>query len=184
MQRPGESHEPLARLMHYIIWKCHDPTRLGATKLNKVLFYADYLAYVQWGKPITEVSYIKRQFGPVPQPKAFLHARDTLQREGKIAVTQDLYYGKPQTQFVALERPELAGFTPDEISLVDGVIEAICTSHTATSISALSHDLVWQAAEIGEEIPLATVFAGRVGELTETDMVWAQAEARRLGLGQ
>ena len=32
--------------------------------------------------------------------------------------------------------------------------------------------------------PLATVFAARVGELTEADMQWAQAEARRLGLGQ
>ena len=184
MPRPGESHEPLAQLMHYIIWKCHDPIRLGATKLNKVLFYADSLAYVELGKPITGVPYIKRPFGPVPDPKTFLNARDTLRQAGKIAITQDLYYGKPQTQFVALERPDMAGFTPEEMSLVDGVIEAICANYTASAISALSHDRVWEAAEIGEEIPLATVFAARVGELTEADMQWAQAEARRLGLGQ
>ena len=31
----------LAELLHYLIWRC-DPSKLGATKLNKILFFADF----------------------------------------------------------------------------------------------------------------------------------------------
>ena len=58
----------LACLIHYIVWKCSDPTLLGATKLNKVLWYADAFAYMERGTPITGVTYVKRPFGP-PLPR-------------------------------------------------------------------------------------------------------------------
>ena len=69
----------------------------------------------------------------------------------------------------------------DEISLADYIIETVCDDHTATSISELSHDSVWRLAEIGEEIPLYAVLAGKAGEVTEETMAWARSEAKRLG---
>ncbi len=72
-------------------------------------------------------------------------------------------------------------FTAEQISLVDRVVYAICFNHTAASISQLSHDRVWKAAAIGEEIPLAAgAFAGNVGEIDEHDMAWAAAEIDRI----
>ena len=179
----ADGNVKLERLMHYIIWKCQDPTTLGATKLNKTLFYSDIFAYVDLGKSITEVVYIKRQFGPVPHPKDFLQARDNLHKEGKIAITKDLYYGMAQFQFVALARPDISMFTPEEISIVDIVIEDMCQKHTASSLSTFSHDLIWEAAEIGEEIPLSAFFASRVGDINEADIQWAKARAKQLGMG-
>ena len=106
-----EGNVKLAYLMHYIVWKCHDPTTLGATKLNKVLFYSDTFAYIDLGKSITGVKYIKRQFGPVPDPKDFFQARESLHNDQKIAITKNLYHGMPQVQFVALQRPDISIFT-------------------------------------------------------------------------
>jgi hypothetical protein len=180
----ADGNVKLEMLMHYIIWKCQDPTTLGATKLNKSLLYSDIFFYVEHGKSITDVVYIKRQFGPVPNPKDFLQARDKLEKEGKIAVTKNLYHGMPQYQFVALQRPDISMFTSDEISIVDIVVEEMCQKHTASSMSELSHDIIWEAAEIGEEIPLYTYFASRFGEINEEDIQWAKSRAKQLGMGQ
>jgi hypothetical protein len=60
----------------------------------------------------------------------------------------------------------------------------MCQKHTASSMSELSHDIIWEAAEIGEEIPLYTYFASRFGEINEEDIQWAKSRAKQLGMGQ
>jgi hypothetical protein len=174
--------QKLECLMHYIIWKCQDPTMLGAVKLNKTLWYSDIFAYLETGKSITGVAYIKRQFGPVPKSEDFIEATEKLKNEGKIAITEGIYYGKPHRQFVALKLPDISIFSSEEISIVDIMIEEICQKHTALSISKLSHDIIWESADIGEEIPLCTAFAARFGEINEDDIQWAKNEAKRLGM--
>ena len=57
-----------------------------------------------------------------------------------------------------------SAFSADKISLVDQMIEAMCNNYTASSISAHSHDLIWQSAEIGEEIPLVAMLGSYPGE--------------------
>jgi hypothetical protein len=170
----------LESVMHYIIWRCQDPTMLGATKLNKILFYADVCSYLETGESITGVSYIKRQFGPVPNQRDFFSARDRLVQDKKIAVTKDLYHGLSQYQFVALKKPDISMLSSDEVSILDIMTEEICQRHPATSISEKTHNIIWEAAEIGEEIPLFAAFASRFGEITEEDVQWAKSEAKRL----
>jgi len=169
----------LDALVHYVCAKCDNPNQLGATKLNKVLWYSDVFAFAQLGESITGAVYVKRQFGPVP--KDIMAARSRLKRDGLIIERQALYHNYQQTQFLVLKRPDISMFTSDQISMVDGVIQAICLSHTATSISEISHDLVWEAAEIGEEIPMsAAAFGGSIGELDEDDIAWAQQEIDKI----
>jgi hypothetical protein len=68
---------------HYIIARC-DPTKLGATKLKKVLWFADVMYYRHHGRTITGVdNYVKRQFGPVQ--RTMLGVLDELKRHQKIA---------------------------------------------------------------------------------------------------
>ena len=175
-----DSSTKLALAMHYVIWRCQDPTTLGATKLNKILFFADICSYLERGESITGVSYIKRQFGPVPNDKDLFSARNKLEQSKKIAVTKDLYYDLPQYQFVALEKPDISRLSPEEVSILDIITEEICQKHTASSISEKTHNIVWETAEIGEEIPLFAVFASRFGEITEKDIQWARSEVYRL----
>ena len=44
-------------LVHYICWRCADPTKLGAVKLNKVLWRADFKAYLELGESVTGATY-------------------------------------------------------------------------------------------------------------------------------
>lgn len=171
--------DKLHHLTHYIISRCDEPSVLGATKLNKILWFSDAWAYMRLGSPITEARYEKRQFGPVPS--GILNVQNNLVKNGRIILRQGAYGGYPQTQFVSLTTPDINGFSGPQISLVDSIISDICHNHTAASISQASHDIVWDAAELGEEIPLYAVFASRQAELTGDDVVWAREQMQSVG---
>lgn len=164
-------------LVHYVCYKCHEPSKLGKTKLNKVLYYSDFSAFYQWAKPITLETYIKHQFGPVPSH--IDSAIKSLISDGALVVRDVDHFGYTKKEFIALTRPDIKHFSGDEISLIDEVIEIICNGHTARSISDASHDDVWKLAEIGEEIPYNTVFAGVLGEITEDDVKWARKQLNK-----
>lgn len=159
-------------LVHYVCYKCHDPSKLGKTKLNKVLYYSDFSAYLHLGKSITNEKYIKHQFGPVPAHVD--SALDALKKEGAIVVRDAEFFGYAKKEFIALKKPDISQFSADEISLVDLVTESICDGFTAKAISEASHDEIWELAEIGEEIPYCTAFVASLGEITEEDLRWAQ----------
>ncbi len=161
-------------LVHYICWKVQNPLELGATKLNKVLWYSDLLAYLNLGESITGARYVKRQFGPAPV--AVLPILDELKSEGALAIRETEYKGKPKREFFALRAPGIEGvFNADTVRLVDSVVEAVCRRNTAASISKFSHDDAWMMAEIGEDLPFYTAFSARQGELDEDDLAWADA---------
>ncbi len=54
----------LKKLVYYICYCVSDPSQLGSTKLNKVLYYSDFGFYFKSGKAITWETYIKQQHGP------------------------------------------------------------------------------------------------------------------------
>ena len=171
-------HAKLDALVHYVCARCENPSKLGATKLNKVLWYSDVFAFAQEGKSITGAAYVKRKFGPVP--KNVRGARTRLEASGTIIERQVMNHGLQQVQFISLKPADVSMFTASQISLVDTVLEAICSNHTALSISNFSHDFIWESAEIGEEIPMAAAaFGGNFGEIDEEDMAWAKKEVDR-----
>lgn len=96
------------------------------------------------GEPITDAVYIKRQFGPVP--RAILSTLQELQAEGSIVVSEKLYYGKVQKQFHAMRQADTSRFSGGELALIDRIAGYVSESHTAASISDLSHDHIWKAA--------------------------------------
>lgn len=164
-------HQKLKALVHYICYRCHDPSVLGATKLNKILWYSDIVAFMKNDKPITAETYVKQQFGPVP--KHILGIIDDLEAERVIAVRDAEVFGYQKKEYVALKPADINQFTAEEISIVDWAIDTICHKHTAESISLASHDAIWEMAEIGEEIPLYAVWASELGEITPKDIDWA-----------
>lgn len=178
--KAAKSTPKLEALTHYIIWKCEDPTKLGATKLNKNLWYSDAYHYVLTGKPITEAVYRKLQFGPVPRD--ILAIKNKLVSDGKIVISDGIHFTKPQERLVALTRPDLSIFGAEQISVVDEIIEKICDGNTATSISEQTHKAFWwDKLPLGAEIPLYAAFA-EPGDITLEQMQWANGQLKRLGL--
>jgi hypothetical protein len=157
-------------LVHYICYSS-DPQKLGTIKLNKILWYADILSYMYRDKPITGETYIKQQFGPVP--KHILKILGELQEEEVLVKGLTKFHGYPKSEYVVLKEPDISGFSPEEISVIDDMIHGICENHTATSISNLTHDRIYELAKIGEEIPYFAILASRKGEITVEDVAWA-----------
>jgi len=163
----------LAATVHYVISRCR-PDDLGATKLNKILWFSDVAYYERYGKSITDDDYVKGQFGPVPKhvPAAIRELEET-----DVIVTREVdYYGKPKKEFWSLQEPDISSFDPNAVAIIDRMIEWICFNHTAGSISDRKHDLLWESAEMGEAIPLGAALAYRSAEITEDDIEWARKE--------
>ncbi len=159
-------------LVHYICDKASDPSVLGSIKLNKVLWYSDSIMYLISGRSMTGESYLKRQHGPVP--RHIVGVIENLVAEGKIARGRVDHFGYYKNEYIAIADSSVELFGADEIKLVDAAFEHVCKNHTAKSISEETHGVIWQLAEMGEEIPLATAFAADVGEIDETDIAWGR----------
>lgn len=164
-------------MVHYICAGCEDYRKLGATKLNKVVLYAEREAYLHLGAGITSPRFVKRQFGPVPV--AMIPVLNELSEEGKILIRERTVDGLVKRDFINLQEADISSFTPEQISIIDRVSHDVCHNHTANSISRETHDDVWQMAAIGEDLPMCTVFAVQ-GEVDEDDILWAHTEIERL----
>jgi len=168
------NREKFKMLVHYICWQCRqDPSKLGAVKLNKILWIADFEAYRRRGEPITGARYVKRQFGPVPGP--IMVTLKELEAEGVLVQRESQFHGFKKREFSVLAEARPIAFDHDELTIVDEAINRVCEKHTARSISEHSHDHIWQAANDGEPIPYFTIFA-IPGEIAEDELAWAKTE--------
>jgi hypothetical protein len=154
-QREGAEEAPsdrrLAELILYVARVCEGDESFGSTKLNKILFLADFLAYRKLGASITGAEYQRLPFGPAPRRlKPVLEA---LVQSGAAAIRTQDRFGYEQKRPVALREPDLRQFTGEQIALLDQIIR-ILWGRTASDVSELSHGFIgWQLAEEGETIP-------------------------------
>ena len=96
----------------------------GSTKLNKLLWYADFLAYGHMGRPITGATYVHQEHGPTPKPEQLLSARDELIKQGRLRVEEEETYNGTKKRLVALDEPDLTLFTEAELDLCQDALES------------------------------------------------------------
>jgi hypothetical protein len=166
-------------LVHYICDVAPNPRQLGATRLNKILFYSDTQAFLETGSPITGEVYVKQKLGPLPK-----HIGETLAQlkaEEAVAISEarlafNVYQDAPyrQRMFLSLREPALDAFSAKEIHIVDAFVSEITERHTATSISEESHDLIWEITDFGEEIPYYASWLRTLEPAGEHAVAWAQ----------
>ena len=165
-------------LVHHVIHICSDnPVQLGATRLNKILWYSDAIAYQVRGKPITNATYIKKQYGPVP--KYVLPTLNELRDDGKIVIKEGQYEFDPR-KFISMIPPYDDAFSEEEKHIISIVVDFVL-QRTASEISEASHDVIWKAAKEGEEMPLYATLASVPGVITEKDIRWANEIADKHG---
>jgi Protein of unknown function (DUF4065) len=168
------AHEKLKEALHYVIENCDDTSRLGAIRLNKILWFADSHAYRANGLTITADGYVRRKFGPVP--KHVLAALGELQDEGKVVVREVPYTTRKSfREFISIAAPVTHELSDADMGWLKAYTDIICTEFTAAGISDISHDQVWEAADDGEEIPMFTIFAAQSGSVTDKVRSWANA---------
>lgn len=169
------NREKFKTLVHYVIWKAGTRDSFGATKLNKVLWFADARAYVLTGASITGATYIREKWGPVP--KQMMPIRAELEREGAIKVSHSRDDGN-HTKFTAVFAPIVSILSEGDLQTVNYWITHIDKNHTAKSISDESHDYSWQIAKMGEELPFFSFLSTRIREPNDEELAWAKSRAQ------
>lgn len=150
--------QKLAELILYISEKSEGDERFGATKLNKLLFFADFSAYWQLGRAITNQRYFRLREGP--GPRRLVPVRKALEEQGDLAISERLYYGLTVKRTVALRDPDLSIFQANEIAIVNDVIRYFWEMN-AREISDYSHRFIgWKIAGDQEDIPYESAFIG------------------------
>jgi uncharacterized phage-associated protein len=154
--KPNE--DKFRELLLFIAQRSEKDPRFGALKLNKLLFYSDFLAYLKFGHPITGQEYFALENGPAP--RYLVRVRDQMVKSKEIAISRKTTFDGVQERVLALRDPDPNKFTPAEIALVTQVLE-MCKGHSGTDLSALTHRFAgWKLAGHKENIPYEVALVG------------------------
>ena len=127
----------MIELILHVATQCAEDSRFGAVKLNKILFYADFLSYLKRGKSITSQVYFAIKEGPAPQQ--MLPITEKMQAEGIFAFQSiDVGLPHPKKKPIALRPPNYKKLEAEDIAITNEVIEKF-QSKNGTELSELSH---------------------------------------------
>lgn len=169
--------EKLKAALHYVIARVGSRPGFGATKLYKVLWFANARTFVLTGKPIFACDFVREKHGPVPRDA--MNLRQELTKEGRAKIWRDGWYNRQIWRFKSLTPPDMSSFSEQEIESLNYWSKHIDEDHTAESISEQSHDYGWEIARMGETLPVYAFLAERFRDPTETELAGAR---RRMGL--
>lgn len=143
-------------LLVYVADRLRGDRAGGATKLNKVLFFAEFTHLRRHHAVISGCEFQKLAHGPAPRP--LLPVRRRLLAAGEAELVEEDFLGRPQQRLVPRRAADLSAFTKAELASVDDVFEQL-GGMTGTQVSELSHqEPGWRLTEVGETIPFATAF--------------------------
>ena len=175
-----QDEKKLKQLILYVSQKSAHQPSFGSTKLNKILYFADFLVYINTGNPLTGVEYQRLRYGPAP--RRMIPILNDLKKSRQMAMQQILLDGvyacnKP----VNLVPPDISLFSSTEISIVDDVIENF-DKWTASDTSQVSHDWGgWKYAKDRDIIPYESAFVSNE-EITLSDKDSGLKIAKQYGL--
>ena len=136
------TNDKLAAAAHLVIARL-PPDDLGATKLNKILWFADCEFYRRHGRSLTgETEYIRRDNGPCPV--RIVQVINRLKQDGAIVERPQPVAHYTRREFTAVIQPDVSKFTSVEVDILLGVALEIAAV-TAKTASDISHDDLWEA---------------------------------------
>ena len=169
--------EKFKSLVLYVSAACAR-AKLGAVKMNKVLYFSDMLRYAQTGKSITGATYRKQTYGPVCEQLGSALAE--LRRDGEIEILESDYFGFRKKEFIAKRAPETKLLAPEERALVDEIVQFVCFQNSAKTISEFSHNRAWESVGFGAEIPYVSAFSIFPTSVSREAFDWAETEAHSI----
>jgi len=129
--------------------------KFGAVKLNKLLFYSDFISFVKRGRAITDQVYFALREGPAP--RRLLPIRKEMENAREIEIVSVDRFGFPQHRIIA---KRLARLGPEDAAIARTVVQTLAPM-SGKDVTDLSHKFAgWKAAFSegeGTEIPYQSV---------------------------
>ena len=127
-----QSYDRLKNIVLFFIDRCNG---VFNTKMNKLLFYTDFLSYKMRGMGMTGLAYKAIQYGPVPQRWDLVYGLiDEVSSE--IIAFSSGYTG---VKLCSELQPNMTEFTKEEIGILNAVFEKFKNT-PANVISEMSHE--------------------------------------------
>ena len=148
--------DKLAELLLHLADRLADQPAAGSTKLNKLLFFAEFAHVREHGRPITGAEYQRLAHGPAP--RRLVPIRDRLLEAGDAELRREVFLGRVQERLVSRRPADLSRFAKTELATINEVIDQL-GQRTGTDLSDLSHrEPAWNLVAEGETIPYETAF--------------------------
>jgi hypothetical protein len=170
----------LTELLLYVAHRLESDRAGGATKLNKILFFADFAHVRRTGAPITGAVYQKLPQGPAPQQ--LLPIRSRLVARGEAELVREDFLGYELHRLVPRRQPDVSVFSAAELATIEKVLTDL-DGLNARQVSDLSHEEAgWRLVGEGEVIPYEAALVGARQVSTPTTQRLEQEAAERFGL--
>jgi hypothetical protein len=169
--------DKLKNLILLVTEKCtgYRDRHYASTKLNKLLFFSDFLAYRELGRAITGLDYQRLQNGPAPVcMKPILEEMEQRdkslgwKREWRFFLSREYEYRIP----VAYKDPDLSLFSNEEVELVDRVVREHLHESAAEISNRAYEEFGLRDFKILQKIPYGLALIGK-GELSQEDIDYA-----------
>ena len=172
MASPSPDESKLKEMILYVSLVSEDDPNFGAMKLNKVLFYADFLHFLETGTAISGVEYQRNFHGPTA--RRMLPVQRALVEAG--AAIYKKVHARPMAhdRFIVLHHPNLTKFSASEVATIDRVLRNF-EELTGAAVENRPHEFIWwRLAKQGETIPYGVVAVPNVPiDLTDDEAAWA-----------
>lgn len=148
----------LRELILYIATRSQDDERFGAIKLNKLLFYTDFGAFMRFGESVTGAEYQKLRKGPVPRRLPVV--RNHMIETGLAEIRVVAYHGHMQHRLIPSRDGLHKVFDPQHLRLADETIKK-CKPLDADDVSKKSHGFIgWKVVAFRDTIPYGLALIG------------------------
>ncbi len=142
----------LRQVLLYISEKVGAKPNVGATVINKLLYFIDFDYYEKYGKSVTGLTYIRNHFGPTAHITTINSVIECMQKDEELDVVETDYFKHKQKKYLPRKSADLTELNAQELEHINEVLERL-GSKKATDLSELSHkDMPWLATKPGEAI--------------------------------
>ena len=130
---------------------------LGKVQLRKGLVMIDALYHSFFKETLTDITYVKHWFGPVPD----YDANNILYRMefDEIKVIREKLGNKIKTAHYAIALPDFSVFPNRKAIEIIRDVASYIIANKAGSLSAITHDTIYENTKMGEVIPIESIYS-------------------------
>ncbi len=152
MDKKEKQREKFKNAILYFVRYCNTKD-LGATKLNKLMYYLDFLHHRDFKVSVTGDYYINNKYGPVPN--SIKPIISSLKRSGKLVVIKQILDGQDcvtKKEYTGKENPDMSFFNKEEKKTLMGVCKKFKGYSTKEIVAQTHLEAPWFYSKKGDKI--------------------------------
>jgi len=129
---------------------------VGKKKLAKILYFIDFTLYELRKRALTEMRYTKQNFGPMPEPKLFYRALNSLQKKGDIEIKKPNFFNLEKID--AKKNPNMDIFSTEETEIIKDITEKYRLYNAGELEKIAQSEPPYKMVKYEEDIPYHLAF--------------------------